>query len=72
MDARKLFKVFLSFLIVSLELFDDVRADIRVHFLDPLCHIQTVFGRYCALAITQELLHKVRNVAAGDRNMLDG
>ena len=60
--------------VVLPELLDDILAHVRIVFLDLPGDLQLVFGRHLhhLAALSHQVEHELRDVAPGDRDVLDG
>lgn len=73
MSALKGLKVLFAFLIIPLKFFDNIRTHIGILFLDSSGNIHGILrGESIFTSVTQELLNKLSEITAGDRDVLDG
>lgn len=71
-DAIILLKVFRGFLLVFLELFDDIRANVTVILLDGLSNTEGILRWDVGFAtLTKQILNKRSDIATCNRHTLD-
>ena len=67
-------KILVRILVVLFKLAHDILADVAVVLLHPACHAHLVLGGHLRHlpALSHQVEHKLRNVAARDGDVLDG